>query len=182
MNRKQLIILLALVILLGGTLWFFQRPGASGFAPTSSGMGSKLLGDFDVNKVAHIDLKQGTNEVNLVKKDDLWRVRERYDYPAAYSQISDFLLKVRDLKVVQTEDVGASQLPRLALVPGKGTNAALVVDFKYQSDKSMKTLLLGKQLMKKSKGGQPDMGEMGGDTGFPDGRYVKVGADSPNVA
>jgi hypothetical protein len=181
MNRKQLIILLTLVILLGGALWFFQRPQTSRFAPTSSGMGSKLLGDFDVNKVARIDLKQGTNEVNLVKKDDLWRVRERYDYPAAYSQISDFLLKVRDLKVVQTEDVGASQLPRLSLVPGQGTNAALVVDFMDQSDKSMKTLLLGKQLMKKSKGG-PEMGEMGGDTGYPDGRYVKVGADSPNVA
>jgi hypothetical protein len=181
MNRKQLIILLVLVILLGGALWFFQRPGVSGFPPGGSGMGSKLLGDFDVNKVAHIDLKQGTNEVNLVKKDDLWRVRERYDYPAAYSQISDFLLKVGDLKVVQTEQVGASQLPRLALVPGQGTNAALVVDFKDQSDKSLKTLLLGKQLMKKSKGG-PEMGEMGGDMGYPEGRYVKVGADSPNVA
>ena len=181
MNRKQLITLLVLVILLGGTLWFFQRPGASSFAPGASGMGSKLLGDFDVNKVAHIDLKQGTNEVNLVKKDDLWRVRERYDYPAAYSQISDFLLKVGDLKVVQTEQVGASQLPRLALVPGQGTNAALVVDFKDQSGKPLKTLLLGKQLVKKSKGG-PEIGEMGGDMGYPNGRYVKVGADSPNVA
>ena len=117
-----------------------------------------------------------------MKTNDLWRVRERYDYPAAYSQISDFLLKVADLKIVQTEAVGASQLGRLSLLQGDGTNAAMVVDFRDANDKSIKTLLLGKQHMKRSKGSAGmGMDEMG-DVGWPDGRYVKVGTDSGNVA
>jgi hypothetical protein len=59
------------------------------------------------------------------------------------------------------------------------------VDFKDSSDKSIKSLLLGKQHMKKMKGGTPEMNEMGapgGDMNWPDGRYVKLGADSDKVA
>jgi hypothetical protein len=148
-------------------------------------MGQKLLGDFDVNKVNRIDIKQGTNEVNLVRKNDLWRVSERYDYPANYSQISEFLLKLADLKIVQAEEVGASQLGRFSLATGQGTYSATVVDFKDSSDKPIKSLLLGKQHMKKMKGGTPGMDEMGapgGDMNWPDGRYVKLGTDSDKVA
>src|SRR5262249_35157334 len=129
---------------------------------------------------AQISLKQDTNELNLVKKDGRWRVQERNDYPANYSQISDFLLKARDLKIVQSEQVGPSQLPRLSLVPGQGTNAALVLDLKDQNAKTIQSLLLGKKHMQKPKGQSP-LGDFG-DSGWPDGRYVKVGANSTTVA
>ena len=177
MNRKQLIILLVLVIVVGGAgLILRQRQSASweGANPT---IGKKLLGDFPVNDVAHIAIKQGTNELNLVKKADLWRVRERNDYPANYSEISGFLVKVGDLKIVQSEKVGPSQLPKLALQAGQGTNSALVVDLKDQSDKTIRSLLLGKKHMKKSDRRPSPYGDMG-DEGWPDGRYVKVGTDA----
>src|SRR5205823_5418200 len=80
---------------------------------------------------------------------------------------------------VQSEKVGPSQLPRLALAPGVGTNSPLVVDFKNASDKTLKSLLLGKEHMKKSN--RPAPMEMGGEEGWPDGRYVKL-ADSSEVA
>jgi hypothetical protein len=182
MNRKQLVILLVLVVVLGAAGWFIRQRGEATFRPAASNMGQKLLGDFPVNNVAHIAIQQGANQVNLVKKDELWRVQERNNYPASYSEIKDFLIKVADLKVVQSEKIGRSQLPRLALVAGEGTNAALVVDFKDQSDKPIKSLLLGKKHMKKSDRQSPmGMGEMD-DAGWPDGRYVKVGADSDSVA
>src|SRR5215472_10027168 len=136
MNRKQLLILIVLVVVLGGAGLLLHKKEASSFTRSdSSGMGQKLMGTFPVNDVAHIEIKQGTNDLNLVKKDDLWRVRERNDYPANYTQIAEFLLKAQDLKVVQSEAVGPSQLPRLWLVPGSGTNAAQMVDFKDKSDK-----------------------------------------------
>ncbi len=179
MNRKQFALLLFLLVVVGlAGLMIYNRQNdfrASG----NRDLGKKLLGDFPYNDVAHIALKQGTNEVNLVKKDQLWRVRERNDYPANYSEISDFLLKLADLKVVSSETVGPSQLPRLALVPGDGTNAALVVDFKDQAEKPIRTLLLGKKHMQKSNRPSP-FGDMG-ESGFPDGRYVKVGSGSGTV-
>jgi hypothetical protein len=179
MNRKQIALLLFLLVVVGiGGLLVYTRQNDFSRAgdPTQ---GKKLLGDFPLNDVAHIELKQDTNEVNLVKKDGTWRVRERNNYAANYQQISEFLLKLRDLKIVQSEFVGPSQLPRLALVPGPGTNAALVADFKDQSEKPIQKLLLGKKHMQKSSRPSPygDAGE-----GWPDGRYVKVGTQSDSVA
>src|SRR5438552_6810421 len=173
MNRNQLIILLVLVVLLGGAgLLLIKKQNAS-WEGTNPAIGKKLLGEFPVNDVSHLIIKQGTNELNLAK-NDIWRVRERDNYPANYSEISDFLLKVRDLKIVQTEKIGPSQLPRLSLTTGAGTNSALAVDFKDQGDKTIKSLLLGKKHTRKSNRPSP-LGDMGGDEGFPDGRYVKVG-------
>jgi len=172
MNRKQLIILLVLVVVLGGAgLLLIKKQNAS-WEATNPAIGKKLLGEFPVNDVSHIVIKQETNEVNLAKKD-IWRVRERENYPANYSEISDFLLKVRDLKIVQTEKIGPSQLSRLSLSTGAGTNSAMQVEFKDQAEKTVKSLLLGKKHTRKSNRPSP-YGDMG-DEGYPDGRYVKVG-------
>jgi hypothetical protein len=65
-------------------------------------------------------------------------------------------------------------------VPGQGTNAALVLDLKDQNGKTIQSLLLGKKHMQKPKGQSP-LGDFG-DAGWPDGRYVKVGANSTTVA
>src|SRR5262249_43480755 len=99
MNRKQLVILLVLVALLGGAGLLMVKNQNASWKETNPAMGKKVLGDFPVNDVAHIVLKHGTNEVNLAKTD-VWRVRERNNYPANYSEISDFLLKIRELKIV----------------------------------------------------------------------------------
>lgn len=180
MNRNQFTLLLFLLVVLGlaGLMVYNKQNDVAKTGDPA--IGRKLLANLPVNDVAHIAIKQSTNELNLVKKDNLWRVRERSDYPANYSEISDFLIKAQDLKIVQSEKVGPSQLPRLDLVPGQGTNAALVVDLKDQNDKSLQTLLLGKKHLQKSKGASP-YGDMG-DQGWPDGRYVKVGSSSDTVA
>jgi hypothetical protein len=181
MNRKQLIILLVLVALLGGAGLLLRRQQNESWRAQSPVVGKKLMGDFPMNDVARIAIKQGTNELNLVKQDNLWRVHERNDYPAAYSEIRDFLLKASDLKIVQAEKVGPSQLARFDLVTGSGSNAALTVDFKDQNDKSLRSLLLGKKHMKKSGRPSPMGAEFGGDEGYPDGRWVKTGGSDDVV-
>src|SRR5262245_39421095 len=82
MNRKQLVILLVLVVVLGGAALLIRNKEAASSQSGHATIGQKLLGNFAVNDVAHIVLKQGTNELNLAKKEELWRVRERNDYPA----------------------------------------------------------------------------------------------------
>lgn len=179
MNRKQLAILLVLVIVLGGAGLVLRKKQSASWTGGDPSIGKKPLSDLAVNDVTHLAIKHDASEVNLVKKDDLWRVRERNDYPANYSEISDFLLKVRDVKVVQSEKVGASRLGRLSLASGAGADSALVVDFKGQNDRTLKSLLLGKKHMKKGDRAS-QFGEMG-EEGWPDGRYVRVGADSDRV-
>ncbi|HXT09983.1 MAG TPA: DUF4340 domain-containing protein [Candidatus Angelobacter sp.] len=166
------------VIVIGAGAFALHKRQQSSWSGGDADAGKKLLGNFPFNDVAHISIRHGTNELNLVKKDDLWRVRERGDYPANFSQISEFLLKARDLKIVQTEDIGPSQLARMQLAPGQGSNSAVVVDFEGQADKPIRTLLLGKKHMKKPSAPSQDEG----DEGFADGRYVQAGTNSSEVA
>jgi hypothetical protein len=179
MNLKQLGILIVLVVVIGGAGLMLHNKQKSSWTGGGADVGKKLMGDaFPVNNVAHISVQHGTNSLNLVKQDDLWRVRERSGYPANFSQISDLLLKLRDLKIVQVEDIGPSQLGRMELAPGQETNPAVVVQFDDQADKPISTLVLGKKHMKKA--AQPS--QAGGEDSFPDGRYVEVGTNSHQVA
>src|SRR6185369_15080103 len=83
MNRKQLILMLVLVALIGGAgILLVNRQDAS-WKGNNATIGKKLLGDFPVNDVTQISFKQGTNELHLAKTD-IWRVRERNNYPADY--------------------------------------------------------------------------------------------------
>ena len=179
MNLKQLGILLVIVVVIGGAGLAIHNRQKSSWTGGGAEAGRKLLGDkFPFNDVGHISIKHGTNELNLVKKEDMWRVRERGNYPANFSQISEFLLKARDLKIVKTEEIGPSQLARMELAPGQGSNSAVVVEFNDQTDKPIQTLLLGKKHMKKS----PNPSQFEGEAGFPDGRYVAVGTNTHQVA
>ena len=172
MNRKQLITLLVLVVLIGGLGLFLKRRQESSWTQTGQGVGQKLLGDFDVNSVMTIRIRQHTNELNLSKKNEAWVVRERKDYPANFTEISEALRKLGEMKVVQTVKAGSSQRPRLELTePGKGTNSGTMVELKDSAQKPIKTFLLGKKHMRQGGGTSP----FGDDAGFPDGRYVLVG-------
>ena len=184
MNRKQFIILVVLVVALGiAGLLLYQRNQSSWQGSGRQGAAQKLLGDLPVNDVAAIVIKGGTNQLDLVKKDNLWRVKERDDYPANFTEISGFLLKALDLKAVQTEEIGTSQLGRYKLLPpGPATNTAVLVELRDQNGNVIKSLLLGKTHMRKSEGRPSPMGEMGDNEGFPDGRYVMVGTGAKTVA
>ncbi|MSU57787.1 MAG: DUF4340 domain-containing protein [Pedosphaera sp.] len=181
MNRKQFIILLVLVVVLGGAGLKYYRDNASSWSSGGTGIGQKLLGNLDVNSVAQISVKQGTNELLLAKKNDLWRVTQRGDYPANFSEIKTLLVKLGDLKIVQTETVGPSQLPRLELATGgQGTNPPTVVELRGTNGAAIKTLLLGKKHLRKGQGASP-MGEPD-DGGWPDGRWVMAGGAADRVA
>ena len=76
-----------------------------------------------MNDIAKIAIQSGTNHLDLARQDTLWRVQERGGYPANFQQISDLLLKLADLKIVESDDVGPSQLGRYSLLsPGPDTN------------------------------------------------------------
>jgi hypothetical protein len=181
MNKKQFLILLVLVLVLGVWSVNHRRGQSSAWRGGGNAVGQKLLGEFDVNAVAQVAIKQGTNELLLAKKDEVWRVAQRDNYPANFSEISSVLLKLKNLKIVQTEQVGASQLPRLELAAG-GSNAPTVVEFRDAGGQTLKTLALGKKHLR-SGGPSSPMDEMGGgDGGFPDGRYVQVSGMTDSVA
>jgi len=170
MNRKQLTFILIAFVVLGALGLWLRKSNLASFKTTEGRMGQKALGDFDVNAVTQVTIKHGTNEVNLVKQDDLWTVRERGGYPANFTEVGDFLRKLWELKVAQPVAVGPSQLGRLELTTGAGEKNATQVDLKDKAGKPLRSLLLGKKHNRESQNPSP----MGGDEGWPDGRYIMV--------
>jgi hypothetical protein len=180
MNRKQFIILLVLVVVVGTAGWLVRKNHQESWQSSGQATG-KLLPNFPINDVAQVIIQSGTNTLHLVRKDNLWRVQERADYPANFSQISDLLIKLADLKISQSQDVGPSQLGRFELLPpGSDTGAGTLLQFNDQNGKTIDSILLGKKHLKKpaanaQAGGMPE-------ESWPDGRYVMVGAGAKTLA
>ena len=166
MNRKELILLLLGVTVIGAvSLGVFKR-NASSWQQTNSAQG-KVLNDFALNEVAQIEIKSAQSDLNLIKKDNRWCVKERANYPASFEQVSDLVRKLWELKAVQTVDVGPSQLGRLNLLePGPDAKSAgTVVDLKDTNGVRIRALLVGKKYLRETPG--MDEGQ-----GYPAGRYV----------
>ncbi len=172
MKRNQLILLVAAVLIIGiiGIVTYKKRTGDWSEVGQIS---EKLFSNFPLDDVAKITIKNSKAELNLVKKNDVWRVKERDDFPANFNEISEFLRKMWEMKRGLPVEVGPSKLGVLELLPpDKGTNSGTLVEFKDKNDKVLATLILGKKSVKKS-----PMGEE-----FPDGRFVIVNNDIKTVS
>ncbi|MDX1952263.1 MAG: DUF4340 domain-containing protein [Verrucomicrobiota bacterium] len=178
MNRKQLITLLLVGLVIGGIGYTTYQGRRNAFQTSDTQLGKKLIPDFPLNDVAHVRVVQAGGELNLVKQSDFWTVRERWNYPANYGEISELLRKVWELKPIQAVKVGPSQIGRLELnTPGTNQqNSGTLVEFKDKGSSTLKSLLLGKPYVRQSEQSSP-MG--GGD--FPVGRYVMVPGGNSNV-
>ncbi|MGZ8898870.1 MAG: DUF4340 domain-containing protein [Limisphaerales bacterium] len=173
MNRKQFVILIVVGVAVGVLGFYLANKRKESYSASSFQTDAKVIKDFPLNDVAHLRIQQGTNEVNLVR-GETWGVKERWDYPASFTEISEFLRKVWELKPVQDVEVGASQFARLELnTDGQGPTSGTLVEFKDAKGANLKSIVLGKTFMKDAPaGGMGGMGGMGG--GFPAGRYVMV--------
>jgi hypothetical protein len=178
MNRKQLTLLIALGVIVGGLGLYMVSRNRASFAESGQTLGGRLLPEFPMNEVAQVLIREGTNDLHLVKDQDKWRVQERYGYPADYGDIGSLLRKFWEMKAVQSEEVGPSQWARLQLAePGQGTNSGTRLEFKDASGKELGTVVLGKKHLRQGGSGASPFG---GDS-WPDGRYLRVG-NGPRVA
>lgn len=175
MKGKQLAIVLVLLIAVGGVALFLNRRNAASWSNTATSSGDKIL-NFPLNDVSYVTIKTSGAELNLVKKDDVWRVKERVDYPADFDKVSALIRKIWELRPVQDVKIGPSQLGRLQLTaPGQDANSSTLLDLKGAGDKRLAALLLGKKHLRNS-----DQA-FGQSTGIPAGRYVMAQDGSNRV-
>ncbi len=166
MNKKQLIFILiaAVVVVAAGIIALNQKQESWN---TGDNLDRNVLPGFPVNDIAKVVIAEDQGEVVLQKKNDKWRVVQRYDYPAKFETLRDFLRNLHELKAAQIPAVGESQYGRLKLLaPGKGDESGIQVTFFDNKGTELATVILGKEHQKKSSGA------MGGS--WPDGRYLRV--------
>ena len=140
-------------------------------------MGDKALPNFRFNDVAAIHVKGAGSELNVARKDGIWRVRERGDYAANYLQIKGLLMKIKDLKVLQSERIGPSQLARVNLEePSKRPGSGTLLEFKDARGTVLDALLVGKRHLRPQTASDPFNLH-----GLFDGCYVLLPSDHENV-
>ncbi len=176
MSRRALLVLLAVFAVLGIGVFAFVWQDDASWRKSDMRTGEKLLPAFVVNDVFEIQLRDAKAQVNLVRTGDRWVLKERADFPANFTEIGDLLVKLSDLKVVQTESVAPAQLARLDLAPppapgadakaAEGTGLAVVL--KAKDGKELASLVFGKKVLKKD----PLNPLPAAKDGTPAGRYV----------
>lgn len=176
MNRKQLLLVLAALVILGSAGLILINQHRESWNGSGTKMGDKVLPEFHPNDVAAIHIKDANGELNLIHKNDLWRVQEREDYPANFGRISDILIKLQGLKVVEAETVGASQLAHVSLDEPGTSRGGTLVEFKDGRGKTLTALLLGRKHMREQ--GESSHSITAGEA---DGRYILVRSDPKNV-
>jgi hypothetical protein len=175
MKGKQLALVLVLLAVLGGVALFLNRRNEASWSSSSAQTTGKIL-DFPLNEVSQITVQGNGAELNLVRKDGVWKVKERADYPANFDQISGLIRKIWELRAVQDVKVGPSQFGRLQLLdPGSEPNSGTLLDLKGDGGKRIAALLIGKKYLKQTDG------SLGPETGVPSGRYARTSDKSSRV-
>ncbi len=175
MNRKAFLTLLALLVVLGGAGIALFWQDLSAWRGGNAKTGAKPFEKLALDEIAQIRITDGKAETTLTVKDGRWVVGQRGDYSANAQAIGDLLVKLPEVKVVQTENVGAALLPRLNLVqPAKDANkdakdaesAGTLLELSDPTGKVLASLLLGKKVIKTEDSPLPIKQET------PVGRYV----------
>jgi hypothetical protein len=178
MSRKHFLYLVIALVVLGGAGLALVWQDIAAYRASGAKIGAKLLPGLKIADVAEIRLQDPKHQVTLVRKEKMWVVQERGGYPASFQEISDLMIKLVELKVTQSEQVGASLLPRLELAdPGKGEGGGTLVEFKDGAGKVLTGLVLGKKVLKKD----PLNPLPAAKDGVPAGRYVRVAGGKDTV-
>jgi hypothetical protein len=171
MSRRHFLYLVIVLVVLGaaGFALFWQDIAA--YRASGAKIGAKLLPGLKIADVAEIRLQSPKHQATLVRKEKNWVVQERGGYPASFGEISDLMIKLVELKVTQSEQVGASLLPRVELAdPGKGEGGGTLIEFRDGAGKVLAGLVLGKKVLKKD----PLNPLPAAKDGVPAGRYVRI--------
>lgn len=179
MTRKQFLILLIAVLVLGGAGLAVVWRDMGDYRASGAKIGAKLLPTLKIAEVAQVRLQNGKNQATLTRNEKVWVVQERGDYPASFQEISDLLIKLVELKVTQSELVGETLWPRLDLAePGAAREGAgTLIEFKDGAGKPLTRLVLGKKVLKRD----PLNPLPAAKDGVPAGRYVRVAGAKDTV-
>ena len=160
-----LLVILA-VLAVAGILLVRERPPQRG----GVALGTQLLEDLPVNGVVAIEIKGPEGDtVSLGKKEDQWIVKDRYDYPADFDKIADFVRSLQQMKVGRSFEASEATLKRLKLRDPEGADVpddekGIVVELLDEAGESLARVVLGKR----RKTG------MGAST---HGQYLRLGPD-----
>ncbi len=119
MNRRQFFIALAVLVVLAAVGTAVVLSDRSAWTGADSRAGLKAIAGLRLSEVAEIAIRDASGELHLDRGEAGWSVRERAGFAADTDRIGALLVKLAELKIVQSEPLPGSQRARLELVEPK---------------------------------------------------------------
>jgi hypothetical protein len=161
--RIALVFVILLAVVGGGALVYNYQERAR--RPDNVGtLGKPLLTDVKAADIAAVRIVEPKASLTLKRRDDGWVIAERRDFPADLTKVREFVVKLLELRIGQSEPIGDKDRARLAL-DGSGT----VVELNAADGKALGRLNIGKKYFKREVE-NPDKANA-------DGRFVALPAE-----
>jgi len=168
MNARIAAVLVVLLVVLGGAALVYNYQERSERAENVATLGKPLLKDLKAADIAAIKIAQPKATITLQRKPDGWAIAERRGFPADLGKVREFVLKLLELKVGQSEPIGEKDRARLNL-DASGTQ----VELSAADGKPLGKLAVGKKYFKREVE-NPDKAPA-------DGRFVALPAEAGMV-
>ncbi len=113
MKPKTVISLLAVVLILAAASYFLLNTNSP--KKQDDQMGSEFFKDLPVNDIAAVTIHTSQDKVELKRGPEVWVVKNRHEYPADFVKISDFIKKIKRLKIGRVFEANDDVLNRQKL-------------------------------------------------------------------
>jgi hypothetical protein len=163
MSGRGLAILVALLLVLGGAALLMQQQRGGREASNVATLGQPVLKALKAAEVAAIRIEAPDGTLSIARSGDRWSIAERNAFPADIEKVRAFVLKAIELKVGQSEPIGAADRARLGLNES-GDGAGTRLTFASADGQPLARLVIGKKYFKQ----RPD----DPDKAPADGRFV----------
>ena len=175
MNRRQFLIALAVLVVLAAAGAAVILSDRSAWTAADSRAGQKAIPGLRLSEVAEIAIRDSSGELHLVRGETGWSVRERAGFAADTDRVAALLVKLAELKVVQSEPLPESQRARLELLEpkDKAAGAGTLIELKDAKGGSLGWLLLGKKIVK-----NPPVAALSRGETEATGRYLTESGDA----
>ncbi|OGV58158.1 MAG: hypothetical protein A2283_21370 [Lentisphaerae bacterium RIFOXYA12_FULL_48_11] len=159
MKGKNLLVLIVLAVVL---VIVAVNTSDNGSKSKPNVIGNNVFPDLVADDVEKIVITSTEGTTTVARVNDIWSVPDRFNYPADFNKLKDYLLKVSDMKIGQVMKLDEKQKASMKLTPTSATK----LEFVGKNNSTIVSLLIGEARMRKPAG---DMAEFGG---YPDGQYV----------
>ena len=181
MNKRQVVVLWIVAIVLATAAYFTRSDKSKGFeSKTQRSRGQTVLADFPTDQVAKVKVGSGETATTLVRKDGKWTIEERGGYPAKTEMVNEFLRSLAEVKVVDGIEANPSYAPRFGMDPNasKPEDRGTEVVMSNDAGAELVHITLGKNLQA---AGEDPMAAMMGGGGGSTGRFIRNHGDETGV-
>lgn len=159
MKGKNLLVLIVLAVVLAIVA---VKTSDNGSKSSPNVIGKPVFPDLVADDVEKIVITSAEGTTTVARVNDIWSVPDRFNYPADFNKLKDYILKFTDMKIGQIMKLDEKQKAAMKLTPATGTR----VDLVGKNNATITSILIGEARMRKPAG---EMAEYGG---YPDGQYI----------